>query len=376
MEKITSNLNRELINIKKCKTRAPINIALIKYWGKSCEKQNLPLNDNISITLDMKNMYTETELTFKLYNSNDSKETPKISLFLNEDSYKVNLRQQNLINKVWEDYFKEYFLEVEIRTINSFPTSAGCASSASGGAALALALYKICSDQGDLSYMSRILSGSACRSINSGIVQWSKDGSVETVFEVDYWKDLRIMLLIVSNKVKDYSSTDGMKKSKETSELLKKRLEIVPEMMSKVKQSIKEKDIEKTCYYIMKDSNNFHAVCRDTFPPLTYMNSTSDFIVKSVNCINKSYDSDEKIKCGYTFDAGPNAWIITTANNVDLIKNFFESLLIKKNQEEFRSISKILEIESDKQEKLYDESIYHSIESIKIFEVGVGVYSV
>ena len=37
----------------------------------------------------------------------------------------------------------------------------------------------------------------------------------------------------------------------------------------------------------MKDSNNFHAICQDTFPPIFYLNEFSKDIIGIVHKINK-----------------------------------------------------------------------------------------
>ena len=58
----------------------------------------------------------------------------------------------------------------------------------------------------------------------------------------------------------------------------------------------------------MQDSNQFHAVCQDTYPPIFYMNDMSKSIIRLVHVINTYFGS---IKAAYTFDAGPNAVIYT-----------------------------------------------------------------
>ena len=76
------------------------------------------------------------------------------------------------------------------------------------------------------SHLARQASGSACRSIYGGIVEWekyndtSKLSVANQLVDFDYW-DLRIILLIVNDKKKDIGSTEGMKLSKETSSFLK-----------------------------------------------------------------------------------------------------------------------------------------------------------
>ena len=79
------------------------------------------------------------------------------------------------------------------------------------------------------------------------------------------------------NEVKDVPSTDGMQLSMETSELLKLRLENqLPEKhISKIKESLIQKDFHKFSEVVMRESNQLHAICLDTLPPIFYMNNTS-----------------------------------------------------------------------------------------------------
>ena len=50
------------ILLGESKAKGPINIALIKYWGKSDEELILPINNSLSVTLDMNNMYSMTHV--------------------------------------------------------------------------------------------------------------------------------------------------------------------------------------------------------------------------------------------------------------------------------------------------------------------------
>ncbi|KAH7699493.1 diphosphomevalonate decarboxylase, partial [Aphelenchoides avenae] len=45
--------------------QVPINIALIKYWGKKDEEQMLPLNDSISVTINA--LYAKTTIELGLF---------------------------------------------------------------------------------------------------------------------------------------------------------------------------------------------------------------------------------------------------------------------------------------------------------------------
>ena len=120
---------------------------------------------------------------------------------------------------------------------NTFPTAAGCASSASSMAVLVKViscLFNFESNQAeekDLSALARLGSGSACRSIYGGFSEWIvgklpcenifRSSFAVSIADESHWSQLKISLLVVSHKKKDKGSTDGMKLSKETSEFLK-----------------------------------------------------------------------------------------------------------------------------------------------------------
>src|SRR3954465_10724067 len=81
---------------------------------------------------------------------------------------------------------------------------------------------------------------------------------------------------------------------------------VVPERMRQRGKAIKERDFETFGRITMQDSNQFHAVCLDTYPPIFYMNDVSRSIVHLVHLYNEWCG---KICVAYTFDAGPNAVI-------------------------------------------------------------------
>jgi len=78
-----------------------------------------------------------------------------------------------------------------------------------------------------------------------------------------------------------------MKRSIETSQLLQHRImHVVPERANKMQQAIVEKDFKNFAELTMKDSNQFHAVCLDTYPPCIYMNNISNNIMNLVHSYN------------------------------------------------------------------------------------------
>lgn len=233
----------------------------------------------------------------------------------------------NLIVKKeeWDQY------HFYIYSTNNFPTAAGLASSASGFACLVYTFSKLLnfkeSFPGELTTLARLGSGSACRSLYGGFVKWNmgvKDDGSDSIgvqlADENHWDDIVILILVVSGKKKEVGSTSGMFHSVQTSELLKYRADvIVPRREKEFEIAIKEKDFQKFGELMMKDSNQFHSTCLDTYPPIFYLNDISKAIIQSITKYN---DFHKKIVASYTFDAGPNAVIYTTKDQVDDLKRF------------------------------------------------------
>jgi len=123
--------------------------------------------------------------------------------------------------------------KVHIASVNNFPTAAGLASSAAGYACLAYALARVYGVESDLSEVARRGSGSACRSLYGGFVEWQmgeradgKDSIARQVAPESHWPELRVLILVVSAEKKLMGSTAGMQSSVETSSLLRVRLAV------------------------------------------------------------------------------------------------------------------------------------------------------
>lgn len=181
----------------KVTARAHTNIALVKYWGKADEELIIPQNNSLSLTLD--HFYTDTTVQFdptltadQFTLNGQAQETTKITKFLDI------IRQMAA---------SQLFARVE--STNHVPTMAGLASSASAYAALALAGSKALGldlNSKDLSRLARRGSGSACRSIYGGFVEWQKGDSDQTSYAVPLvenldW-DLKMIAIVVNDKQK------------------------------------------------------------------------------------------------------------------------------------------------------------------------------
>eukprot|EP00899_Mesostigma_viride_P025162 jgi/Mesvir1/5830/Mv00625-RA.1 len=209
-------------------------------------------------------------------------------------------------------------LKVHIASCNNFPTAAGLASSAAGFACLVYALAQLMGVEeaypGELTAFARLGSGSACRSLYGGFVRWSMgsrpDGSDSVADQIapeTHWPELRVVVAVVSDKAKETGSTSGMEQSVKTSSLLAHRAQVVvPQRILAMEAAIMARDFDAFGRITMADSNQLHAVCLDTQPPIFYMNDVSKRIVGIIERLNQH---EGKIVAAYTFDAGPNAVI-------------------------------------------------------------------
>ena len=317
------------IDSKEVTCSAPVNIAVIKYWGKRDSKLLLPTNSSLSLTLNQDDLKTVTTIRASSHYTHDN-------IFLNGKQEDID--HKRLQNVVVACRRARAMLEQEdaslqkisdwkiiISTVNNFPTAAGLASSASGFACLAFSLAKLYDlpiSTSDISIMARLGSGSACRSLFGGFVKWEMgenlDGSdskaVQVATETD-WPDIQVLILVVSDIKKDVGSSVGMQESVQTSDLFTHRINnVVPERMREMESAISNKNFDSFAELTMKDSNQFHAICLDTYPPIFYMNDVSRAIIRVITAYNSKFltklvDSGKATgyRVAYTFDAGPNA---------------------------------------------------------------------
>ena len=216
--------------------KAPVNIAVIKYWGKSDEALKIPLNDSLSGTLSMDDLCTKTCVQV-------SDKLDKDVLILNGEEQ--DLGEKSPATKMLNDIRtisplaigKYSNCKTRIISVNNFPTAAGLASSAAGYACLAYALghaYGI-TDTTLLSKIARNGSGSACRSLFGGFVHWIRGTDHDTsvakqVVDDCHWPEVRVIICVVNDSRKEVSSSLGMSQSVKTSPLIQFRADtIVPQ---------------------------------------------------------------------------------------------------------------------------------------------------
>ncbi|MEL7163071.1 MAG: diphosphomevalonate decarboxylase, partial [Bacteroidota bacterium] len=205
--------------------RSPSNIALVKYWGK--HGVQLPSNPSVSFTLD--GAATDTTLRYDV--RKETGEGVDVKLYLDESLNEAfTTRTAKYLESLLPVYPFLKQLSLKIETSNSFPHSAGIASSASGMSALALCLVSLEETLFEpletrevffakASYLARLGSGSACRSVYGGAAVWGKlsglEGSsdeyavpvTESLHEV--FRDYHDDILLISKAEKSVSSRAG-----------------------------------------------------------------------------------------------------------------------------------------------------------------------
>ncbi|KAG8189626.1 hypothetical protein JTE90_009557 [Oedothorax gibbosus] len=303
--------------INMCTAVAPVNIAVIKYWGKRDESLILPVNDSVSVTLSKNEMCAKTTVAY-------SKHFEEDRLWLNGKVQDITApRIKACISEIKKRASDQSVIQhhLHICSVNNFPTAAGLASSAAGFACLVKALSSLYKVEGDLSEIARQGSGSACRSVYGGFVHWlsgekgdGSDSIAQQIAPKEHWPEFRAIILVVNAGSKDVSSTKGMQLSVETSSLLQYRLSnVVPTRVTDIKKAILSKNFQEFAEITMKESNQFHAICLDTYPPIHYLNSTSYKIIRLIHAYNEFYGEN---KVAYTFDAGPNACLYLLEKDV------------------------------------------------------------
>ena len=304
----------------KGKARAYTNIALIKYWGKKNESLILPMNNSLSLTLDA--FYTETEVSFseaytedQFYLDNqlqDEKATKKISNFL------YIVREKAGTTKKSKD----------IRQ-NFVPTAAGLASSASGLAALAGACneaLKLGLDDQALSRLARRGSGSACRSIFGGFVEWEKGHDDQSSYahpiSSDGFEDhLAMVFLLLNEQKKDGSSREGTRRPVETSSFDQGWLDSVEADLYQLKQAIKTKNFQLLGETMEQNGLKMHGTTLAARPPFTYWSPDSLKAMQAVRDLR-----NQGIPCYFTMDAGPNVKVLVQKDHLDKVKTTFSDL--------------------------------------------------
>lgn len=311
--------------------RSPSNIAIVKYWGK--HGNQLPNNPSISFTLN--NCYTETKVTYsKIDNPNG----------IEMDFYFEGKENQAFKTKI-EKYLqnnKEYFtflngLHLNIESYNSFPHSSGIASSASSMSALILCLlgikYNNCEiNLQEASFLSRLASGSAARSVYPTMTLWGKTPSLSESSD-EYaipiadllhpvFKSYHDSILIVSSKEKSVSSRAGHSLM-DTHPMAENRYATARKNTEDLLTILQQGDLEGFIKIAENEANQLHDLMATSTPSYTLKEPNT------INIINEilKFRKETCLPICYTLDAGPNVHLLYPDSCSEQVHIFIEDVL-------------------------------------------------
>ena len=315
--------------------RSPSNIALIKYWGK--RDYQLPMNPSLSFSLD--SSYTETKVCFHPSKNKKS----KIEFYLNRNRNEAfGAKISNYFNYLlpWLSFINDYDFIIE--SSNTFPHSAGIASSASAFSSLALCLLsmqeklsgiKNKSFSQDASFIARLGSGSASRSVYPGFALWGKyentiSSSDDYAIQIEnginnIFQDIHDAILIVDSGKKKISSSKGHQLMNDHPYASERYLQ-ANKNISLLLETLQNDNWDNFTRIIENEALSLHSMM---------MTSAKSFILMKGNTlaiINKIREAREqkRLQICFTLDAGPNIHLLYPASERERTIDFIENKLM------------------------------------------------
>ncbi|APY11435.1 diphosphomevalonate decarboxylase [Seonamhaeicola sp. S2-3] len=317
---------------------SPSNIALVKYWGK--KENQIPANPSISFTLS--GCKTTTKLS---YSKKETSNNFSFEVFLNDekkDSFKPKIDTffKRIVQYV--PFIKNYHFVIE--TTNTFPHSSGIASSASGMSALALCLMSVERSLSEVeitsnyfnqkaSFLARLGSGSACRSIEGDLVVWGAHNEItnsSNLFGVKYpfevhenFKNYQDTILLVDKGEKQVSSTVGHGLM-HNHPFAEQRFQQAHNNLSQLIKVFKEGDLYAFINIVESEALTLHAMMMTSLPYFILMKPNT------LQIINKiwAYRTETKSKICFTLDAGANVHVLYPQNEREQVIEFIKNELV------------------------------------------------
>lgn len=298
---------------------APSNIALCKYWGKRNAELNLPINGSLSISLGT--LGSQTEIAESTCGEDQ--------VYLNGQPVALTERFASKVIAFIDLFRRGLDQPVVVRTVNNIPTAAGLASSASGFAALMLAInqfYDFKLSDNLLSAFARMGSGSASRSVYQGFVEWHKGNSDDGMDSCAeplniQWPGFRIGLLKVATGEKKVDSRAGMQRTVESAALYQAWPQQAEQDLKTIKNALLNRDLELLGQTAEHNALSMHATMIASWPPLLYWQP------ESVAAMQRVWDlRAQGILLYLTMDAGPNLKLLFSAENESKVRAAFPEL--------------------------------------------------
>lgn len=286
------------------------NIALIKYWGKRDLPLNLPAVPSLSLTLG--GWSSQTEVIWgaerdEFVLGGAVRDDAKVFRTIDRIAAHAGIARR----------------AARVVSRNDFPTGAGLASSASGAAALvvaAAAAMGLSLTVSELSALARQGSGSACRSLHGGFVEWplgERDDGADSVglpvAPADHW-DVRLVVAVVSEAQKATGSTEGMTRSG-SSPYWPAWLALGPELLPVAREAVLRRDLEALGAAMERSTYAMHATMMTAQPPLLYWQPATVALLHEVMALRK-----RGISAWATMDAGPQVKVLCEARDAEVVQ--------------------------------------------------------
>lgn len=319
--------------------RSPSNLAIIKYWGK--HGRQLPKNPSISLTLSA--AFTDTKLVYKPKESGDNNVSLKF-FFHEEENEPFRQRLVGYLEGVKDIFPFLGQLDLEVHSGNSFPHSSGIASSASAMSALALCLcsledrlFDTLDDDEEFdrkaSYVARLGSGSACRSIYPVAALWGEYAEVEGSSDLyaipmadsihEIFKQFQDDILIVSSKPKKVGSSVGHSLM-ENNPFAEVRYAEARRRLHFLLEAMKKGDVETFGKIAENEALTLHGLMMCGNPSYMLMRPGTISIMDRI----REYREESGNPVYFSLDAGPNVHVLYPEDIIHEVRPFIEEELL------------------------------------------------
>ena len=320
---------------------SPSNIALVKYWGK--KENQIPANPSISFTLN--NCKTITKLDFSKKETNDTFSFDLLFEGKPKEDFKPKIQKFFERIEKYCPYLKQYHFTID--TENTFPHSSGIASSASGMAALSMNIMSLEKELSrnfgtemtdeffyqKASFLARLGSGSACRSIKGNVVVWGKHDEISKssdLFGVEYPSQLhenfhnyQDTILLVDKGEKQVSSTVGHDLM-HNHPYASTRFEQAHTNLSALKKVLENGNLDEFIKIVESEALTLHAMMMTSMPYFILMKPNT---LEIINKIWK-FRNQTNIPICFTLDAGANVHVLYPENVSETVLQFIQQELV------------------------------------------------
>ena len=329
--------NNKILNDGQFTWSSPSNIALVKYWGK--KENQIPENPSISFTLDA--CKTTTTLSYSKKEKDNSFSFDVIFEGKKNQDFKPKIETFFKRIEKYLPLLKLYHFTIE--TANTFPHSSGIASSASGMSALALCLMSMEKEMNaemspeyfnqKASFLARLGSGSACRSIEGDLIVWGKQENIpgsSNLFAVKYpfqvhdnFKKYQDTILLVDKGEKQVSSTLGHNLM-HNHPFAQQRFSQAEENMTKLIDVLKTGDLNAFIEIIESEALTLHAMMMTSMPYFILMKPNTLEIINAIWAFRKQTG----LHISFTLDAGANVHVLYPENEAPQCLEFIKNELV------------------------------------------------